>query len=186
MHTTPNGKKYIGITCKKPQYRWSNGNGYRPNRYFYNAIKKYGWENIKHEILFTGLSKKDAEQKEIELIAKYKSNQFEFGYNHSLGGECKAFGCHWTLSDETKKKLSEVHKGKITWNKGIKMTNEMRKILNEARYSQVFCVETGIAYRSLKEAEEKTGIKYQLISRVCRKQRKTAGGYHWEYCNETF
>lgn len=24
-----NGKKYIGITCKKPEIRWANGLGYK-------------------------------------------------------------------------------------------------------------------------------------------------------------
>lgn len=28
-HIFPNGKVYIGITCKKPIYRWNNGNGYK-------------------------------------------------------------------------------------------------------------------------------------------------------------
>jgi hypothetical protein len=36
-----NGKKYIGITCKKPEIRWANGLGYRKQP-FENAIKKYG------------------------------------------------------------------------------------------------------------------------------------------------
>lgn len=35
-----NGKKYIGITCKKPEIRWANGLGYRKQP-FENAIKKY-------------------------------------------------------------------------------------------------------------------------------------------------
>lgn len=33
-----NGKKYIGITCKKPEIRWANGLGYRKQP-FENAIK---------------------------------------------------------------------------------------------------------------------------------------------------
>lgn len=34
---------------------------------------------------------------------------------------------------------------------------------------------------SLKEASETTGIKYQCISKCCRHEQKTAGGYKWEY-----
>ena len=77
-HTAPNGKVYIGITFRKPETRWSNGNGYSRQKHFYAAIKKYRWENIKHEILFENLSKEDACQKEIELIAQYKSNDPEY------------------------------------------------------------------------------------------------------------
>ena len=36
-------------------------------------------------------------------------------------------------------------------------------------------------WRSIKDAAEFFGIKYQGISRVCRGLRKTCGGFHWEY-----
>ena len=38
-------------------------------------------------------------------------------------------------------------------------------------------------YYSLKEAQEKTGIKYQNISGCCRNLYKYAGGYKWIYIN---
>lgn len=91
-HTLPNKKIYIGITSKKPIYRWNNGKGYKNQSLFYRAILKYGWDNIKHEILFTGLSEREACEKEIELIAKYKSNDRKFGYNISNGGGKTACG----------------------------------------------------------------------------------------------
>lgn len=88
MHTSPNEKKYIGITRQeKPEKRWgSNGCGYMDNAYFWRAIQKYGWNNFQHEILFENLTKEEAEQKEIDLIAEYQSNKTEFGYNISSGG----------------------------------------------------------------------------------------------------
>lgn len=96
MHTCPNGKKYIGITSIAPHRRWENGSGYAYNEHFHRAIQKYGWENIRHEILFDDLTREEAEQKEIELISLHKSNISEFGYNHSTGGECIAKGCKHT------------------------------------------------------------------------------------------
>ena len=78
MHTSPNGKVYIGITSLPVERRWQQGKNYKTSRHFFNAIKKYGWENIKHEVLFCGLTKEEAEQKEIELIAKHKSNNPAF------------------------------------------------------------------------------------------------------------
>ena len=101
MHTCPKGRVYIGITRNNPLKRWQNGTGYRTNEYFTRAIKKYGWENFKHEILFTGLSEKEAKEKEIYLIAKYKSNQRKYGYNISSGGESRSGT-----------KLTEEHKEK--------------------------------------------------------------------------
>lgn len=103
-HTSPSNKVYIGITSQKPEYRWRNGNGYKYHLYFYNAIQKYGWDNFKHEVLFEGLTKEEAEQKEIELIKKYKSNLKEYGYNIDNGGNSN--GKH---SNVTRKKIKENH-----------------------------------------------------------------------------
>ena len=109
-HTTPSGKVYIGITGQKPEKRWRNGEGYKHNDYFYRAILKYGWENIKHEILGNGLTKEQACDLEIELIAEYHATDPRYGYNISAGGEYGSLGVH--PSSETRKKMSESRKGK--------------------------------------------------------------------------
>lgn len=109
-----NDKKYIGITMQEPNKRWLNGKGYQNNDYFNKSITKYGWDNFFHEVLYEHLTKEEAEQKEIELIAQYKSNQREFGYNIANGGNCVG-----SMSEETKKKISESHIGKPAWNKGL-------------------------------------------------------------------
>ena len=85
-HTSPIGKVYIGITKMNPIRRWSDGKGYKRCTHFYNAIIKYGWDNFRHEILYTGLSREEAEYKEKELIRKYKSTNTDFGYNIQQGG----------------------------------------------------------------------------------------------------
>ena len=85
-HTSPSGKVYIGIT-RDVNIRWSN-KGYRYltyNSIFGKAILKYGWDNIKHEILFTKLSKDRAQRLEIELIRHYKN--LGISYNITDGGE---------------------------------------------------------------------------------------------------
>lgn len=125
-HTCPNGKVYIGITCRNPLIRWKNGNGYSENKHFYSAILKYGWDNIKHEILYSGLTKEEACQKEIELIARYKSNQKEFGYNIASGGETP-WNAGITLSDEIKRKMSVAAKGKKKTPEHIEHMRESRK-----------------------------------------------------------
>ena len=125
-HTTPNGKVYIGITNQTPQRRWSNGSGYYRQKLFNNAIEKYGWENIKHEILFDGLTKEQAEQKEIYLIALYKSNQREYGYNIAKGGNVPY------MSELAKEKISKSNKGKIPWIKGKHHTDETKRKISES------------------------------------------------------
>lgn len=97
-----NGKVYIGITSLKPWRRWDCGRGYKNQILFYRAIEKYNWNNFEHIILFENLIKKEAEQKEIELIAYYKSNNKKYGYNIANGGNCVG-----SASEETRKKMSE-------------------------------------------------------------------------------
>ena len=112
-HTTPNNKVYIGITGIKPEYRWKKGYGYHNHSYFFNAIKKYGWDNIKHDILYIGLTKQEAEKIETELIAKYDSTNKTKGYNICLGGHiANNMYCHsvyqCTLQGEIIKKWRSV------------------------------------------------------------------------------
>ena len=83
-HTFPNGKRYIGITNNCNQ-RWKNGDGYKHQKKVYNAIMKYGWDNIRHEILADGIPKENAQELEKKLIAEFDSIQN--GYNVSVGGE---------------------------------------------------------------------------------------------------
>jgi len=88
IHTNKiNQKKYIGISSENnPNTRWKNGNGYK-QQVFYRAIEKYGWDNFEHEIIITNLTEEEAKQKEIELIAQYKTNDPNYGYNRSKGGD---------------------------------------------------------------------------------------------------
>lgn len=200
-HTFPNGKVYIGITSLKPEYRWRDGKGYRRKHkgkwvqpLMANAVGKYKWDDIKHEVLFSGLTKEEAEAKEIELIAFYKSNQREFGYNIESGGHVNK------VSEETKKKMSESHLGENNCNygkqfseetrtkmseshKGANYSDETRKKMSKAKSKPVLCVETGIVYSSVREASNMTGISETTISRVCNgaKGYKKAGGYHWQW-----
>ena len=106
MHVCPNGKRYIGITRQIPKYRWRNGNGYKYNEYFWRAIQKYDWNNFEHIIIENNLTKEQAENMEIELIAKYRSNERDYGYNIENGGN--TIGTH---SITTRKKISESRLG---------------------------------------------------------------------------
>lgn len=142
-HTFPNNKVYIGITQQEPEKRWKNGLGYDAHQTLMKrAIKKYGWQNIKHEILFKKITKEQACKKEIELITLYDSTNKQKGYNVSSGGE-GTIGVKPTeeskqknriahlgkkASLETRKKISESNKGKHN----IKRTEEQKKKISEA------------------------------------------------------
>lgn len=109
-HVSPSGKRYIGVTCRKPERRWDRGFGYKENEYFTRAINKYGWDSFEHLILFTGLSWKEASDVEIELIAKYETTNRSKGYNIDYGG----LSGDKRLSEETKKKIGDAHRGRFT------------------------------------------------------------------------
>ena len=104
-HTAPNGKVYIGITGRKPEVRWRNGEGYKNNKHLYRAIQKHTWENFKHEIMKDGLTKEQACDLEIELIAEYHATDPRYGYNISTGGDCSGAGVH--PSSETRRQISK-------------------------------------------------------------------------------
>lgn len=109
VHTCKaNGKRYVGVTTKvKPEFRWVEGRGYWYNKYFYSDILKHGWDNFEHEV-FEVDSKEEMYRKEVELISFYHSNDPEYGYNHSVGGECGALG--YRHSEEARRKISEATK----------------------------------------------------------------------------
>lgn len=210
-HTAPNNKVYIGITKLDINQRWKNGKGYKCNQYFTRAILKYGWENIKHVVLYDGLTKEQAEKKEIELIAFYKSDNNKFGYNIQHGGNTNCVSeetkhkiskamSKRKLSYDTKRKLSESHKGKNNpnygkhlseehkkkismANRGHKTSEKTRGKISEAKSAAVKCIETNVIYKSAREAEKQTGIKSGCIRVVCSGKRNKTGGYHWEYVN---
>lgn len=191
-HTCPNNKVYIGITCRKPQSRWNNGNGYKANKHFFNAINKYGWENIKHEVLACGLNRDEAKNFEIALIATHKSNLPEFGYNHSTGGEGKS---GFIPTTETREKIRNKLKGshrpeavKIKCSishTGKTLTEEHKNKIKEACKNQhskpVKCLTTDEIYISATEAARKTGISRSGITACCRGETSSVKQTKWIY-----
>lgn len=45
----------------------------------------------------------------------------------------------------------------------------------------IICEETGIIYRSIREAWRQTEIFHGSICKCCKGKVQTAGGYHWKY-----
>ena len=179
-----NNKKYIGITCRDVYKRWGlNGCNYKSSPYFYAAIKKYGWNNFEHDILFETSDKKEAEEKERELILMYRSYINVFGYNIELGGNYK--GKH---SKEVCRKISESKKGKP---KSEKTKEKISKSLTgkfigskNKKSKSVICLDTMKIYESQGRASIETGIDQSDISRCCSHKIKQIKGTHWMYYGE--
>lgn len=186
-----NGKVYIGITKQKPEYRWNDGNGYK-GQLFYKAIEKYGWNSFEHIILYHKLSKKQAEEKEIKLIKKYKSHCTKFGYNvledinqHKTERNLRKKRIKREITQETRKKLSKSHLGKhLSQQAKEKLSNQRKNNPNIKNRKKVICVETNTIFDGLITAFQTTNVKVANIQSVCAGRSKTAGGYHWRYYEE--
>lgn len=121
-----NGKIYIGQTCKKPEQRWANGEGYQKCTLFYKAIKKYGWDNFEHEIMEKDLTHDEANDKEKFLIAYFESNKPDKGYNLTSGGEGVEH------SEVTKQKMRDNQKGELNTFFGRKHSLETIEKMKQA------------------------------------------------------
>ena len=182
-----NNKIYIGITGQDPKKRWGNGKGYK-NSFFFNAIQKYGWDNFEHKILYTNLSKLDAELIEIDLIHYYKS--INKSYNVANGGNVTT---GLKMSEQARKNISQGHIGlkrSDSFKEKIRVANKnrsdeiKRKLIDSNKRPIIQLSLDGVfikEYESIKDAELQLGICHQNISKCCKNIYKTAGGYKWQY-----
>lgn len=117
-----NHKAYFGITSRKPERRWANGNGYKQNAHFYSAIQKYGWDGFNHIVLRNDLTKEEACEKERTYIAEFDTSNPLSGYNNDLGGIANG-----KMSDATKRKLSASHRALYADPKMKKRISDVQK-----------------------------------------------------------
>ena len=158
VHTNKiNGKKYVGITSKKPQKRWNNGKGYKNQPKIWSDIKESDWNtDWVHEILCENASnREEAEYLESLFISWFDS--INKGYNTSEYG---SFSC----------KHSEESKNRISKSKGV------NGILQFTKDGELIA-----EYPSLMEAERQTGCNNGNICACCKGRLKSCGGYIWEY-----
>lgn len=172
-HTCPNGKVYIGITQQDPKNRWLNGYGYK-KQIFYRAISKYGWENIKHEILYSDVTEKVAKEKEIELISKYNSTNPKYGYNVVEGGQGTT-GYHHT--DKSKAKMRSLKLGRTLHKDHALKISQTHRIKGKFNFSKLtveqvleiknLLVNTDISF---KDISEKYNVNQSNIEKINKKE----------------
>lgn len=172
-----NGKRYVGITSQSVHARWQNGKHYARHSRFYADILKFGWDNFEHKVVCSGLSKEDAEEIEQNLIDGLDLTNEKFGYNTFIGGKCTSV---WNAVAREKAKAQSLGENNNFY--GHKHTKETKLLMSENRPKRaVVCVETGVVYKSTREAERQTKADHADIVRCCKGMKKTAGGFHWNY-----
>lgn len=153
------GKIYIGQTKQGSTNRWNQG--YKDCPKFYNAIKKYGWDNFIHIVLVDNLTCEEANILEEEFIKKFDC--IKNGYNiKNGGGNCE-------IAEETRKKISEKRSGQ-------KASDSTRKILSDAHKGKTFNHKTsnkkvgcsnGKEYNSVTAASKDVGCNRVTVGNIC-------------------
>lgn len=137
FHCLVTGKKYIGksinLSKRLSRHRRNVANGVTTK--FYNAIRKYGWENFILGVI-EECDENNIDEKEKFYIKKYKT--LDEGYNLTIGGDG---GVTWNVPEDVRKKYSERMKTfkhteesklKISKaNKGRKWSEEAKKKLSQ-------------------------------------------------------
>lgn len=175
QHTNKtNGKKYIGITSRTWEERaGANGANYHSCPRFYAAIEKYGWDGFEHKILFQNLTQEQAEEKEKELIARYRTQEREYGYNILEGGQAT------TLPEEVRKKMSIAMMGNKN-GLGKPCSEEKKKKISEAQKGRKFTDE-----HRAKLSVAKKGISRGPCPEEVKKKISDSHAKKQVYCQET-
>jgi len=204
-----NGKIYVGKTEFSVEKRFKEHKAdsiriTKEKRPLYSAMRKYGTDNFKIEVL-EKVKTNDSIEREIYWIKKLKS--FSNGYNATVGGDGKKYldydkiikdynehksitevarinNCHF---DSVRKLLiandiviissSEVNKKRNS--KEVCMLSKDTEEIIQTFYSQReaarFLIENN--YSNISDVKSASG----KISLVCRGKRKTFGGFRWKY-----
>ncbi len=221
-YTSPSGGVYIGQThndietrARKNGYQYLTKNketGEYHQPAIAQAILKYGWDSFKKEILYSGLTSEEADEKEKELIREYKDKGV--CYNICSGGKGVPGAREhkvkqYTLSGEYIK----------TWNT-IKEAEEFIGIKRAQANISACCQGTKhraygyiwryeeddtpvrpltpyrsavnqytkdgeyvATYQTIREASQSTGIGETSIGNSLRGWSKSAGGFTWQFAN---
>lgn len=140
-YTGPTGKVYIGQTIH-PVNRRAQHKRAETDSYFHRAIRKYGYDAFKYEIIVKISSPtkeqlhKELDKAEMFYIKVYDT--FKNGYNQSLGGDGP--------------------KGREPWNKGVPQTEEQkekqRKAMTGRKASEETKAKMSVARTGLKRTDE--------------------------------
>lgn len=193
---TITGKSYIGFDSCWPNRKKSHRNKmYEKNNIkFYNALRKYGWNNFIWEVIYQSLDGKHCLSVMEPFFIK-ENNSFYGGYNSTLGGEGVIGYKHnqeriekIILSSKGRKQSKETiqkrsEKIRLFWSKNQKVIsreqkNKISKTLkgnvpwnkglktNKPSPNQKSVVVNGIFYNSKKEASKELNLSLYMLNKI--------------------
>jgi group I intron endonuclease len=180
------GTKLYSSRLRNHKHQFKKNKHHNPH--LQNLVNKFGIEDVYFEII---------EETTPDLVAEreqYFLDKLKPKINKSLNR--RNIGIK--ASPELRKKLSLAHLGQKPKEESLKkrsetMKNTLSKLTQEEkikkldnarlkRQRKVLCLDTGVIYASISEAERET--KSDNIYLVCAGKRKTANGLKFQYYNE--
>ncbi len=189
-------KMYVGQTTKDLEERWKGHLKKNSNcRYLSSALKKYGKENFKFELICISFDEY-LDEIEKQYIKKFNC-LVPNGYNLREGGNSSKH------NEETKKKISESLKGRTDLvhprpQLGKPLREETKQKLREINTGKKHTIESikkmGKSvlkldldgniidkYISTREAGRVNNISFSSIINCCNGKKNTAKGFKWKY-----
>ena len=209
IHNLINNKLYIGQSVNIRR-RWTGHkrclrNGNHENTYLQHSWDKYGESAFEFKVLeYCSIDQLD--ERERYYINLFHTTERDYGYNLRSGGQNG--GSKWTeemcqkfseklmghdVSDITRQRIKMNHADVSGVNNpmygkrrsdavkaAVSKANTGRESARKCRMS-VFCVELNKIWADAATAAKELGLASDTILKVCREERKTHGGYHWEF-----
>ena len=188
-----NNKAYIGFTSnfntRKFQHEWLSENR-KDKSYFHKALKKYGKENFKWEIVYKSYDKINTHKKKEPYYIKHFNTYAPNGYGYNLskggdgGGQIRSN--QWRerqsatrLSHPRCKELqTKATEAARIANTGKKQTEEHIKKRIQNKQKKVII--NGVHYTSLKEAAEDLSLHASYLTILVKEN-----GYEFDYVKKT-
>lgn len=197
---------YIGATTKSLEERRADHlqkANKKVGSYFQEAIGTYGPDAFKFEQIDTASSNDELASKEISYISEY--NAFENGFNSDKGGGIKKTVYKYNLDgslNSTFENLTiasetiSVRKQDVSracWSVNNKLGDYLwsyqyvEPFIPREDYRRKVVVQSLLdgtvvsQFLSVAEASRETGVSKTCISRCCREERNSSGGFLWKY-----
>ena len=186
-----NGKYYVGQTVNPKKRFGKDGSAYMGCKLFYRAIKLYGWNSFEHRIVQEGLTKRQADELETDLI--YWLDSKNNGYNLTYGGGGRT---KYKTDEERKAAQKELQK---RYRRRKYEASEAFKIREDKKYHRkqqkrlqeqkkpIYCIEDKLLFNTVDEAAEYYGVTKEAIRNkftlAAYKSKRVKHFIHW-YMNE--
>ena len=165
----PSGKSYVGVTSSSIRVR--KYRGYRHNPFMMAAIKKYGWRNIKTEVLAENLDLDEANLLETYYIASFETQNRKLGYNICSGG--MFFN---SREEEIKKRIAEASR-----NRTHSDEEKYKMTINSPYRRPIRCIDTGEVFPSIRSAAKAIHGSNKGIIEAANGNWKQYKGLHFEW-----